>query len=163
MRPSTLRALLSGLLLAAYGVASAQTLQLDAPTLDGKDFSLSRLKGKVVMLFFWSTDCVPCVQRMPELRANALGWKNKAFELVTISLDRTRKPALDYLRTLKAVEGDGVVTVPLWRGDLEAAPEWVRSAKPPLTVVLDVNGRIASRFVGRVAPEAWDDVASLIP
>lgn len=163
MRSINLRSLLVGLLLTTCGAAFAQALQLEGQTLDGEAFSLTQHKGKVVMLFFWSTDCVPCVQRMPELRANALGWRDKPFELVTISLDRSRKPAVDYLKTLRTVEGSRGSIVPLWQGDIEAAPSWVRSAKPPYTVVLDVNGRVTSRFMGRVAPEAWDDVASLIP
>lgn len=106
---------------------------------------------------------MPCVQRMPELRANAAGWKGKAFSLITVNLDRSRQAALEYLKTLRAVEGRSSAIVPLWQGDVEAPPPWMRSVKAPYTVVLDVDGRVASRFVGRVAPEAWDDVASLIP
>lgn len=163
MPHQTLKSLLAGLMLLACVTAKAQPLQLQARTLDGEPFSMAQLKGKVVMLFFWSSDCVPCVQRMPELRANAAGWRGKAFALITVNLDRTRQPAVDYLKTVRAVEGSNSSIVPLWQGDVEAAPAWMRSVKPPYTGVIDVDGRVVSKFVGRVAPEAWDDVASLIP
>ena len=53
--PALLLALVAGLPLSA----SAQPLQLSGPTLDGAAFNLQSLRGRVVMLFFWNTDCVP--------------------------------------------------------------------------------------------------------
>ncbi|MBC5774805.1 TlpA family protein disulfide reductase [Pontibacter sp. KCTC 32443] len=44
----------------------------DAPnfivtTLDGAEIELAKLKGKVVVLNFWSTTCKPCIEEMPAL------------------------------------------------------------------------------------------------
>ena len=36
-------------------------------TLDGKKIDSESLKGKVVMINFWSTTCGPCIQEMPQL------------------------------------------------------------------------------------------------
>lgn len=36
-------------------------------TLDGKTLTMSKLKGKVVILNFWFTSCRPCVEEMPDL------------------------------------------------------------------------------------------------
>ena len=35
--------------------------------LDGTDVALSSLKGRVVFLNFWRTDCGPCEAEMPEM------------------------------------------------------------------------------------------------
>jgi len=37
--------------------------------LDGKDWTLNSLRGKIVVLNFWFTTCLPCIKEMPELNA----------------------------------------------------------------------------------------------
>lgn len=150
-------------LLAAAAPAHAAPLQLSGPTLDGGRFDLQALRGRVVMLFFWNTDCVPCVQRMPELRANAAGWRGKPFTLVLVSTDRDRQTALGYLRTLRQVDKAAVDTPMLWAGELKAGGSLTVPSSVPVTWVLDTRGEVAARHVGRIAPEAWDDVAGLLP
>lgn len=44
-------------------------------------------KGKVVLVNFWATWCVPCRKEMPELAKMAASLKAKNFDLVTISAD----------------------------------------------------------------------------
>jgi thiol-disulfide isomerase/thioredoxin len=51
---------------------------VDGRTLEGKPFSLAGLRGKVVLLMFWSTDCAVCRDKMPELRQNYEGWARQA-------------------------------------------------------------------------------------
>jgi thiol-disulfide isomerase/thioredoxin len=158
--------LLTALLLSISFAASAQPLQparLEGNTLDGQRFSLEALRGKVVMLFFWNTDCTPCIQKMPELRAHAAGWRGKPFELVLISTDRDRAAALSYLQTLKQIERNGPAMPALWAGDLKFAAPLAAPATVPLTLVIDVRGNVVARHAGRIAPEAWDDVAGLLP
>lgn len=156
--------LLTALLLSLASLAAAaQPARLKGSTLDGQPFSLEALRGKVVMLFFWNTDCAPCIQKMPELRANALGWRGKPFALVLVSTDRDRNAALGYLQTLKAIEKNGPPMPSLWAGDLSFSAPLAAPAAVPLTLVLDTRGEVVARHAGRIAPEAWDDVAGLIP
>lgn len=145
------------------GATHAQPAQLTGNTLEGQRFALDALRGKVVMLFFWNTDCVPCVQKMPELRANAMGWKNKPFEMVVISTDKDRSAALGYLQTLRQIEKGGPQATALWSGDLKYGAGLSAPASVPLTVVIDAQGKVAARHMGRIAAEAWDDVAGLLP
>jgi len=37
------------------------------PAFDGKTYSFSGLRGKVVLLNFWGTSCIPCRQEMPDI------------------------------------------------------------------------------------------------
>lgn len=158
--------LLPALLLFLSLSASAQSsppARLTGNMLDGQRFNLEALRGKVVMLFFWNADCAPCIQRMPELRANAAGWRGKPFELVLISTDRDRAAALSYLQTLKQIEKNAPPMPALWVGDLSLAAPLAVPAAVPLTLVIDAKGVIVARHAGRIAPEAWDDVAALLP
>lgn len=58
---------------------------------DGKDFDLANLKGKVVLVDFWATWCVPCVQELPNLEAAYKKYHSKGFEVIGVSLDKNRK------------------------------------------------------------------------
>jgi thiol-disulfide isomerase/thioredoxin len=152
------------LLMALSLPAAAQLApKLSGTTLDGQRFSLDALRGKVVMLFFWNTDCVPCVQKMPELRANAAGWRGKPFQLVLVSTDRSRAAALGYLDTLRQIDKATLPLPVLWAGDAVFGAPLAAPAAVPLTLVLDTSGVIRARHAGRIAPEAWDEVADLLP
>lgn len=139
--------------------ASAQTphpapITLQATTLAGERFDVDALKGRVVMLFYWSTDCAVCRSHLPELRANLAGWKGKPFELVTVNVDKDMTGWRAYEKIV--AQTHAVRPTAVWQGD-------IMRAKLPVTVILDVKGREVAHHEGRIAPEAWDDVAALLP
>lgn len=149
----------ASMLVLLAGSVSAQTpnlapLALQATTLTGERFEVSSLKGKVVMLFFWSTQCPVCRSHLPELRANLAGWKGRPFELVTVNVDKDMSEWRAYEKIL--AQTHAVRPIAVWQGD-------IMRAKLPVTLVLDVQGREVAHHEGRIAPEAWDDVAALLP
>ncbi|HSL71928.1 MAG TPA: TlpA disulfide reductase family protein, partial [Longimicrobiales bacterium] len=61
--------------------------EYSARTLDGREYSLASLRGKVVVLNVWATWCAPCVKEMPTLqRAHDL-LKSEGLEVVAVSVD----------------------------------------------------------------------------
>lgn len=44
-------------------------------------------KGKVVLLDFWASWCVPCIKSMPHLKELQAKYKDKGFEIIGISID----------------------------------------------------------------------------
>jgi peroxiredoxin len=66
---------------------------LVAKTLDGKDFDLSSLNGKVVVVHFWATWCPACREEMPALEAVWRHEHSKGMEVLAISADRPRARA----------------------------------------------------------------------
>jgi len=63
----------------------AKDFQLDA--LDGRKIKLSDLKGKVVILNFWSTSCGPCIEEMPHLVKLYEKFRDRGVEILAISTD----------------------------------------------------------------------------
>jgi peroxiredoxin len=60
---------------------------LEATQLDGKHFSLSANRGKVVIVNFWATWCAPCREEMPALDAFYKKHKAEGVEVIAISAD----------------------------------------------------------------------------
>jgi thiol-disulfide isomerase/thioredoxin len=158
------------LLACCLALGSTPTLAADAPpptlagtTFDGRSFDLARQRGRVVMFVLWRTDCAVCLSKMPELRANAAGWAGKPFDLVTVNLDPRREDALAYEAALRQTGASRLPMWTLWQGHTRLPAEWQQPARLPVLLLIDAEGRLVKRHEGRVPPEAWDEVAELLP
>ena len=69
----------------------------------GKPFALSSLKGKVVLLDFWASWCVPCRKSNPHVKALYEKYRKKGFDVVYVA-DNDSRPE----DALKAIEQDGI-------------------------------------------------------
>jgi len=63
---------------------------LTARELDGHGFDLSALRGRVVLVHFWATWCVPCRAEMPALDAFYRKYHDQGLDMIGISADRPR-------------------------------------------------------------------------
>jgi len=84
-------------------------------TLDGGQVSLSELKGKPVMLTFWTTGCYYCILQMPSLEAahNEMG---DEVEFITIDMEESSyqvRQTIDYYGFILpvALDSDGSVSI----------------------------------------------------
>jgi len=109
-------------------------------TFAGKKVSLDDFRGKVVLLDFWGTFCIPCVNALPELQA--LHAKNAArgFSVVGVTVD-DRKAMVE-----KAVTR-AKVTYPVVQAVPEVWSAYKINALPSL-VLIGRDGRIVKRFGG---------------
>ena len=133
------------------GAQAGRMLGLDAA---GRAFDVDRLRGRLVLVFHWSTRCSVCMDKWPELRANARGWLDRPFTLVAVNVDDSAV-WLDYERAVATVRPHGANVVSLHGGD--------RSARLPSSEVIDPQGRRVQRVEGRLPAELWDDLAALLP
>lgn len=118
----------------------------DAPeitmkTPEGEQLKLSDMKGKVVLVDFWASWCGPCRKENPNVVRVYNKYKNRGFEILGVSLDKTKD------KWLAAIEMDGltwphVSDLKGWKN--EAAQTYgVRSI--PHTVLVDAEGKIIAR------------------
>jgi peroxiredoxin len=87
----------------AKKTALKQTLNHPAPDfklvdLSGKQWQLSALKGKIIVLNFWFTSCVGCIEEMPELNELKKSYAASNIVFLALALDDS-KLVRDFLKT----------------------------------------------------------------
>lgn len=70
----------------------------ELPDINGKRYSLSDSKGKVILINFWATWCGPCKAEMPSLNNLFNTFKDEGFVVLAISVDSSAKPVQSFLK-----------------------------------------------------------------
>ena len=73
-------------------------IELKGELLDGSQLDWSQYRGKVVLVDFWAAWCGPCRRELPNVLAMYEAYHEKGFEVLGISLDKTRTQAESYLK-----------------------------------------------------------------
>lgn len=119
---------------------------------DGRELELESLRGKTVVLNVWATWCPPCVKEMPSLdRLQALRGNND-FEVVTISIDRTKfEPA-------KFFADNNIENLAPWHDGSYGIPGNLRLMGYPTTLIYGPAGNEIAYLEGEAE---WDSEEAL--
>jgi thiol-disulfide isomerase/thioredoxin len=102
-----------------------------------KKHSLSELRGKYVLLYFWFSQCAPCRADLPYLKSAYKKYRSEGFEILGINTDES-------LETAKAFVAENNI------GWAQAAPasdlitHQFRISSYPTKILLDPNARIVT-------------------
>jgi len=114
--------------------------------LQGRRLSPQKLAGKVVLLDFWATWCVPCRKSMPELQRLHDRYSSRGFTVIGISIDEGGSSKVQKYVTTKKVTYPVAV-------DQERNPAWdaFRVKAVPAAYLLDREGQIVAQWTGAPA------------
>jgi peroxiredoxin len=111
--------------------------------LDGRQATLASLRGRVVLVSFWSTDCAPCIAEMPRLAATWQKYSARGFETLAVSMSYDPPFAVaNFAETRRLPFGvviDNTGEIAHRFGDVRFTPT---------TVLIDKRGVIVRRWVG---------------
>jgi len=110
-------------------------------TIDGQEITLSKLKGKVVLLDFWATWCGPCRESIPHLIQLYKAYRENGFEMIGISLDKG--DAAVVRNFAKSMD----IPYPIVMATEEVARDY-RVTSIPTTFFIDKEGKIREKIPG---------------
>jgi peroxiredoxin len=80
---------------------TAPTPEFSLNTPDGKKISLKDFRGKIVLLNFWASWCVPCREEMPAMEKLYQEYKQKNFVVLAVAVKDRKQDAIDFVKELK--------------------------------------------------------------
>jgi cytochrome c-type biogenesis protein len=120
-------------------------------TLDGAPFRVSSLRGRVVLVNFWATWCLPCRAEIPDFNRMQKDYEARGFAVVGVSSHDTPEMIRDFQSVVR--QEYQLLT----SGD-DAPSEFQTGPGRPATFILDREGRIRERFIGERDRAAFDAV-----
>ena len=131
------------LVLTNVGVANEKAPDFSLPSIKGSLYKLSNLQGKVVIINFWATWCVPCLEEMPALDILNKRYRDKGLVILGISIDRKKETVEEFL-------SKNPVSYPILldqKGEVFVNKYTVKGL--PATYLIDRDGHIVEQYIGK--------------
>lgn len=112
-------------------------------TLEGEQIDMADLQGKPVLVKFWATSCVTCVQQMPDTVSYYEDYHSDGLEVIAVAMSYDPINFVEQFTKSRelpftvATDTDGSVAKGF--GDVKLTP---------IAFVIDRNGNIVKRFLG---------------
>lgn len=128
---------------ASYALREPAAPEVTYTTIRGETLTTADLRGKVVMINFWATDCTPCVAEMPKIVETYDRYHARGFETIAVAMSYDPpNRVLDYAEKNRlpfkvALDLSGALAKSF--GDIQFTPT---------TFIVDKRGNIVERYLG---------------
>lgn len=109
--------------------------------LTGNEVDIKNFRGKVVLLNFWATWCVPCQIELPEFEKWQKKYGPSGLQIIAVSMDDNDSPVR---RTVRRLHLD----LPVLMGDAQLGEAYGGVLGLPVTFLIDRNGKIVAKIKG---------------
>lgn len=129
-------------------VTSEPAHDFSLPDRDGRVHRLSALRGRPLLLNFWSKDCPPCVEELPALvRLDLVARERGTFSVVTVTVDAS------WAEVRRLFPDTPPPLLVLFDPERAVVQELYGTRRFPETFLIDSGGNIRARFDGQ---RNWD-------
>jgi thioredoxin:protein disulfide reductase len=119
--------------------------------LGGGTLNTESLGGKVVIIDFWATWCVPCKAEIPTFNQLIKDYKDRGLEIIAVSLDEEGAAKVNPFLKENPMNYTQVI------GDQSTAGAFkVDDSKLPVALLIDKQGRIRYRHVGLTKKDLFE-------
>jgi cytochrome c biogenesis protein CcmG/thiol:disulfide interchange protein DsbE len=132
--------------------------ELDLPRLDGTPWRLSDQKGKVVLLNFWATWCLPCLEETPALVEMSKRYGAAGLVVAGIAMDEEGSVVVERFVRRHGIPYAILLPSSQSRMTLSSSLQGL-----PTSVLLDRELRIAKTYTGAFSKSTFNkDIANLL-
>jgi thiol-disulfide isomerase/thioredoxin len=145
----------------AVGPMAAFLVKADRPSVSdlvfkdasGSEVTLSKWRGRVVLLNLWATWCAPCRREMPTLNDLQKQLGSKDFEVVALSVDRKGLEA-----SAAFLKETGADALGLYIDETTTSLNMLQALGLPVTLLIDRKGDEIGRLLG---PAEWNSAEAI--
>jgi thiol-disulfide isomerase/thioredoxin len=132
--------------------AKAANLNFTMKDMSGKNVRLSDFKGKVILLDFWATWCIPCKVEIPWFVEFEKKYASQGLQVIGVSVDDTVDKLQPYVAQFKM---NYPVLLGLGHDDVQDAygPMW----GIPVTAVISRDGKICAKHTGMASKPVFEN------
>jgi len=122
-------------------VIKTKAIDFKLKDINGKEMSLSDLKGKKVFLNFWATWCPPCKEEMPDIQKLYEETKNSDLVIIAVEIGEP-------LSTVKSFIDNNKYSFKVLLDSDQSVSSKYNIASIPTSYFIDVDGNIISKKIG---------------
>jgi len=126
------------------------------PLIDGGQLQLSSYRGKVVLLDFWATWCVPCREETPHFVALQQRYGGQGLQIIGVSMDDSPDPVHSFYQPFH-------VNYPVVMGTADVGAAYGGVLGLPIAFLIDREGRIYAKHMGATDAAVFEkDITTLL-
>ncbi|HEX6650541.1 MAG TPA: TlpA disulfide reductase family protein [Pyrinomonadaceae bacterium] len=144
------------LLFVVFAAANGAPAQQKAPNLslkdiNGKTIRLSDFRGKVLLVNFWATWCVPCRAEIPDLVKNQRRYRARGLRILGITYPPER------IAEVRRFTSKLKINYPVVIGSKETKHAFTSSETLPLTIIIDRDGNLRDIIEGIMYSDEFEE------
>jgi peroxiredoxin len=126
------------------------------PLIDGGQLRLSSYRGKVVLLDFWATWCVPCREETPHFVELQQKYGSQGLQIIAVSMDDSPDPVRTFYQQFH-------INYPVVMGTSDVGSAYGGVLGLPIAFLIDREGRIYAKHIGATDAAVFDkDITTLL-
>ena len=143
------------LLICVASVTPAQSLstapEIKLKDLRGRPLKVSDYRGKILLINFWATWCIPCRAEIPDLLRLQRQYRHRGLRVIGVAYPpQTRAEVRRFVRRLR-------INYPIALGTEATKALFDNSGVLPVTVVIDRDGMVREVIKGVLYHDEFDE------